>query len=305
MTVYSKHPARCAIVALGLALLNPIAARAYQTDPCPNMAAPAGAKKLGYTNKVFCVAPTTNDVSVSDTVPNKLYSGHWFSHGAFPMSMFSDEQALVLAPGAVVTTETRKSKPGLLPLIPASSGFYVEFDERISDNDPDHWPAVWLMPQEHNNARADHLASDPPNFERWLELDVDEGGFNKTGHHGAAHSWQGIYPNFTRQSVTNRPVSSPPMDRSQYHVFGLGYDPDHSTVTWWVDGIETGSASIANSPTYTIVPEFIKTHHYYLIMSNQTHGMNVPYKMYIRYFAVWSGTPVPNPPSGVHTGTNP
>jgi hypothetical protein len=300
MTVHSKRPANCAVVALGLAvsLWSPMAARA-QTDPCPNMAAPAGAAKLGYTHKVFCVAPTTADISVSDTVPNELYSGAWYSDRAFPLSMYADEQALVLEPGTVLTTETRKSSPGQLPLLPASSGFYVEFQEKISDNDPDHFPAVWLMPQEHNAKQSDHLASDPPKYERWMELDVDEGGFNKTGHHGTLISWQGVYPNYTRQFTANDPVSSPPMDRTQWHIFGLSYDPDQSTVTWWVDGVQVGSASTAN------IPAFVKTHHYYLIMSNQTHGLNKPYKMYIRYFAVWSAIPVPNPPSGVHTGTTP
>lgn len=299
MTVRSKRPGRCSIVALGLAvsLWNPMAVRA-QTDPCANMAPPAGAKKLGFTHSVFCVAPTTADISVSDAVPNKLYSGHWYS-APVPMSMFANEQALALDSGAVITTETRKSTPGQLPLLPASSGFYVEFEERISDNDPDHWPAVWLMPQEHNSKQSDHLASDPPHFERWMELDVDEGGLNKTGHHGTVIGWQGVYPHYTRQLWANAPVSSPPMDRTQWHIFGLAYDPDHSTVTWWVDGIDVGSVSTAN------IPAFIKTHHYYLIMSNQTLGANRPYKMYVRYFAVWSATPVPNPPSGVHTGANP
>jgi hypothetical protein len=302
MTVFSKHPARCSIVALGLAvsLWNPMAAHAFQTDPCPNMAPPAGAKHLGFTHKVFCVAPTTDDISVSPTVPNNLYSGHWFSRSPIPKSMFSNEQGLVLEPGAVVTTETTKSGPGQLPLLPASSGFYVEFQERISENDPDHWPAVWLMPQEHNATQSDHLAGDPPKYERWMELDVDEGGINKTGHHGAVISWSGIYPHYEHENGSNDPVSSPPMDRTQWHIFGLGYDPDHTTITWWLDGVQVGkTASTAN------VPAVVKNHHYYLIMSNQTHGANRPYKMYIRYFAVWSGAPVPNPPSGVHTGAGP
>ncbi len=132
-----------------------------------------------------------------------------------------------------------------------------------------------------------------------MELDVDEGGFNKTGHHGAVISWSGIYPRYEHQNGSNDPVSSPPMDRTQEHIFGLSYDPVRTTVTWWVDGVSVGSASTA------AIPSIVNDHHYYLIMSNQTHGLNRPYKMYIRYFAVWSGNPVPNPPSGVHTGTGP
>ena len=187
------------------------------------------------------------------------------------MSMFSSsDQGLVLASGATLTTETRKSLPGLLPMLPGSSGFYVEFAERLSDNDVDHWPAVWLMPQEHNAVQADHAAGDPPRYERWMELDVDEGGFNKTGHHGNAISWWGIFPHYERQNGAIDPVSSPPMDRTQEHIFGLSYDPVRATVTWWVDGVSVGSTSTAK------MHAIVKEHHYYLIMSNQTHGLNRP-----------------------------
>jgi len=302
MAVSSRNPAHYVVVALALltALWGPMSARGQQTDPCPNMAPPAGAKILGYTYKVFCLAPTTADISVTADVPSKLYSGHWFSRLSYPMTMFSSgAQGLVLASGAVVTTETRKSLPGLLPLLPASGGFYVEFAEHISDNDLDHWPAVWLMPQEHNSTQSDHAAGDPPGYERWMELDVDEGGINKTGHHGASINWYGIYPHYQHENGSNDPVSSPVMDRTQEHIFGLSYDPVRATVTWWVDGVNVGTASTAGFPS------IVKDYHYYLIMSNQTHGLNHPYNMYIRYFTVWSGIPVPNPPSGVRTGTSP
>ena len=301
MTLSSNHPAHYAIIALGLLIACiPDSARGQQADPCANMAPPPGAKALGYLHKVLCVAPTTDDVSITDNVPSKLYSGPWYDPKPYPMSMFSSsDQGLALASGATLTTETRKSLPGLLPMLPASSGFYVEFAERLSDNDPDHWPAVWLMPQEHNSSQADHGVGDPPRYERWMELDVDEGGFNKSGHHGNAINWYGIFPHYERQNAAIDPVSSPPMDRTQEHIFGLSYDPVRATVTWWVDGVSDGSHSTA------AMPAIVKQHHYYLIMSNQSHGLHRPYKMYIRYFAAWTGNPVPNPPTGVHTGTSP
>ena len=302
MTVFSNHPAHFAIIALGLAMTVciPESAQGQQTDPCPNMAPPPGAKILGYTYKVSCLAPSTADISVTDSVPSKLYAGYWSDRKSYPMTMLSsDAQGLVLASGAAVTTQTRKSLPGLLPLLPASAGFYVEFAERLSDNDPDHWPAVWLMPQEHNASKSDHAAGDPPGYERWVELDVDEGGINKTGHHGTVISWYGIYPSYQHQNESNNPVSSPVMDRTQEHIFGLSYDPVSATVTWWVDGVNVGTASTAG------LPSIIKNYHYYLIMCNQTHGLNHPYNMYIRYFTVWAANPVPNPPSRVRTGTSP
>jgi hypothetical protein len=288
----SAHACTVSALVLLMSLWEPMSALGEAADACPT--APPGAKALGYVRKVFCVSPTTADISVSNNVPSLLYSGPWYTNGVFPMSMYSASgQALALASGAYVSTETRKSLPGILPLLPGSSGFYVEFAERLSDNDPDHWPAVWLMPQEHNSSQSDHQAGDPAKYERWMELDVDEGGFNKTGHHGAMINWYSTYPNYERVASSNDPVSSPPMDRTQEHIFGMSYDPVRSVVTWWVDGVNVGTASTA------AVPAVVKTYHYYLIMCNQTHGLNHPYTMYVRYFSAWTASAVPNPPSGV------
>jgi hypothetical protein len=288
----SSHACLMAALILVMTLGEPMSARGEQADPCPTP--PPGAKSLGYVHKVFCMAPTTADVAVNSNVPSRLYSGPWYSKAILPMAMYSSNgEALALAPGAYVSTETRQSLPGMLPLLPASSGFYVEFAERLSDNDPDHWPAVWLMPQEHNSSQSDHQAGDPPKYERWMELDVDEGGFNKSGHHGALLNWYSTYPKYLRVVSANDPVSTPPMDRTQEHIFGLSYDPVRAVVTWWVDGVSVGAASTAG------VPAIVKNYHYYLIMCNQTHGLNHPYTMYIRYFSAWTASSVPNPPSGV------
>jgi hypothetical protein len=301
MAVSSMNSAQaCTISALILvmSLWGPMSAHGEQADPCPTP--PPGAKALGYLHKVFCVAPTTADVSVSNNVQSRLYSGPWYSASILPMTMYSSTaQGLALTSGGYVQTETRQSLPGMLPLLPASSGFYVEFAETLSDNDVDHWPAVWLMPQEHNSAQSDHQAGDPAKYERWMELDVDEGGFNKTGHHGAMINWWATYPNYAKLTTNNDPVSTPAMDRTKEHIFGMSYDPVHSVVTWWVDGVSGGSTSTA------AVPAIVKTYHYYLIMCNQTHGLNHPYTMYVRYFSAWSGSAVPNPPSGVKAETAP
>lgn len=288
-------PALGLLVAFGI----PTMARGQQSDACASMEPPPGAQALGYVRRVFCVAPTISDISLDDGVSAKLYSGSWYSKSPSPLSLYSmSGQMLVIANGGGLITETRKSLPGALPLLLGASGFYVEFAERLSDNDKDHWPAVWLMPQEHNLLHSDRLAGDPPGYERWMELDVDEGGFN-AGHHGAMINWSGKYPQYEHQNSSNDPASTFGMDRTQEHVFGLSYDPAGKKVTWWVDGAAVGNASTQG------LPSIVNDHHYYLIIGNQNHGLNHPYKMYVRYFSAWSGNVVPSPPSGVKAVTVP
>lgn len=147
-------------------------------------------------------------------------------------------------PGARSTP--RDSSAGKLPLLPGTNGFYVEFDVRLSDNDPDHFPAVWLMPAEHNGAQLDHYAGDAAGFERWMELDIDEGGFGP-GLTGTVHNWTGVYPDYQHvQNPSN--VSSVAIDRSQKHTFGAGFDPVKQTVTWWLDGVRQMAAGPPHVP---------------------------------------------------------
>ncbi len=157
--------------------------------------------------------------------------------------------------------------------MPGTNGFYVEFDVRLSDNDPDHFPAVWLMPAEHNGAQLDHYAADAAGFERWMELDIDEGGFGP-GLTGTVHNWTGVYPDYQHvQNPSN--VSSVAIDRSQKHTFGAGFDPVKQTVTWWLDGVR----QMAAGPPH--VPAIAARQHFYLIMSAQSHRKNKTYSMFV------------------------
>ena len=282
---------RCCVASLALAV--PTFSFAA-SQPCPsNPTPPAGAQALGYTKQLFCVAPAISDIAPEDSALAKLYSGTWYAKAPIPLSKYAmSGSTLVLDNGGGLMTETRASAPGVLPLLLASAGFYVEFSESISENDPDHFPAVWMMPQEHNIKHSDHLSSDPAGYERWMELDIDEGGYN-AGHHGAMISWYGHYPNYQHETKSNDPSQTFGMDRTKTHVFGISYDPKAKQVTWWVDGQSTGSVSTAD------VPSFVNDQHYYLLMNNQNHGANKPYQMYLHYFSAWSGQDVPKPPSGV------
>lgn len=269
-----------------------------QSNPCATSNVPPGAQALGYTRQVFCVMPRTSDVAQDDGKVSKLYSGQWYARTPPPASLYSmNNNLLTLSPGGGVSSQTRHSQVGALPLLPAAQGFYIEFAEQLSDNDPDHFPAVWAMPQEHNGQHADHAPSDPAGIERWMELDVDEGGYNN-GHHGTVINWWGTYPNYQHHNLDNAPAATANLDRTQEHIFGLSYDPVGKQVTWWVDGSSAGSVSTAE------VPAIVNTYHYYVLINNQNHGKNKPYTMSIRYFSAWSGSAAPNAPSGVKATTN-
>ena len=282
----SRSNSGAVVIAMASALTMALASggRALAAaDPC-NAGRPAGAQALGYSKQLFCVVPTVADIAGGDTETARLYSGKWYDKNEYPRSLYSNAspRGLSISNGGIVSTQTRKSRPGALPLLRGADGFYVEFGERISDNDADHFPAVWLMPQEHNAARADHAAGDPDRFERWMELDVDEGGYHP-GHHGAMILWSGVSPSYQDKKFPNDPKAGLPADRTEEHVFGLSYDPAGKQVTWWLDGKNVGSVSTAEAAPV------VDSHNYYLIMSNQHHGKNKPYQMVVTYFQAWSG----------------
>jgi hypothetical protein len=170
-----------------------------------------------------------------------------------------------------------------LPLLLGSKGFYVEFAVKLSDNDSDHFPAVWVMPQEHNVSQSDRQAGDPPHYERWLELDVNEGGLGTNlggAYRGAVIDWWSIYPHYERKVFNN--IDRDPIDMTVEHIFGASYDPAGQQVTWWLDGVKMGSQSTASFPAV------VNSYHYYLIMNAASRGARVPYQMQVRYLAAWT-----------------
>jgi hypothetical protein len=259
---------------------------AVTLDPCiaqPAMSpVPPGAAALGYARRVIYLTPSTNDISFDGT-PNNLYSGDWYDAVKPSSTYLMKDGVLTLNEGGVLTTENRKSEPGSLPLLLGSKGFYVEFAVRLSDNDTDHFPAVWVMPQEHNVHQSDHQSGDPAKYERWMELDVNEGGLgtNLSGaYRGAVIDWWGIYPKYERKVFNNIDTNS--IDMTVEHIFGASYDPAGQQVTWWLDGIKMGSQSTASFPSV------INSYHYYLIIDAASRGAKLPYQMQVRYLAAWT-----------------
>ena len=148
---------------------------ADQSPPDTSGTVPPGAAALGYTRRAIYLTPTVDDISYDGTVKN-LYSGDWYDPVKPPSTYFMTGGVLTMNQGGVITTESRRSQPGALPLLLGSRGFYVEFAVKLSDNQTDHFPAVWVMPQEHNASQSDRQPGDPPHYERWMEVDVNEGG---------------------------------------------------------------------------------------------------------------------------------
>jgi len=238
---------------------------------------PPGAAALGYSKCILNERPAVADIAPGKNGDFKWFSGQWYSSEAPSADHYTmSEGVLALSLGGDLVSTSRDFSGGKLPLLPGADGFYVEFEVRLSGNDPDYWPAVWLMPAEHSGKQEDHYEGDPAGFERWMELDVDEGGFGP-GLTGTVHSWTGIWhgnPDYARVMNHNN-VLQTPLDRSQRHVFGASFDPVKMQVTWWVDGVQQIVAS------GDCVPEIAKKQHFYLIMGAQTHGAKKPYQMFI------------------------
>lgn len=240
---------------------------------CHSSEIPKGASLLNYTNKIIDECPSAHDV-VDGYKPNgKLFRGVWFL--ALPKSdqIFDIDGSLAMSLGGGVATLSRSFEVGSIPLLSGDKGFYVEFEVTLSDNDKDHWPAVWLMPVQHNYRKDDSYPEDMPNYQRWLEIDVDEGGFSP-GMHGTAICWQGVWPNY-KKSQNRHPKVVTELDRTKSHVFGVGYDPKQEKFTWWLDDELQMEASVS------CIQSVAKRQNFFIIMNAQSHSLNKPYVMLV------------------------
>lgn len=244
-----------------------------------------GAAAFGYTKCIIDERPKVEDIAPGDKGEYKWFSGQWWRERV-PLDRYTMEGGvLAIKLGGELVSVPRDFSKGLLPVLLGKDGFYVEFEARLSDNDPDHWPALWLMPVEHNPKQEDHYPGDPEGFQRWMELDVDEGGFGP-GMCGTVHNWWGIYPNYQHLQNPNNIVQAP-LDRAQWHTFGASFDPTTLTVCWWLDG------KLQITATVPYVPEVARRQHFYIIMSAQSHGAEKEYLLLVR--RVWAFVP-PNSP---------
>ena len=271
---------------------------------------PPGAAELGYTRLVIDERPRLADIAPGKTGNYKWFRGAVWSPTQPPLGNFTETNGvLTILQKADGTTNSLVGAPhdfagGALPRLAGSEGFYIEFEVSLSSNNTDHWPAVWLMPAEHNGGNGQPLGdvypnifpNDPPSYQRWMELDVDEGGF-RPGMLGSVISWEGQWnqPGGYARVVSNSyAAGAQPLDRTQRNIFGASYDPINQRVTWWLNGVKFYTAD--NSVTAGCISPVAPLQNFYPILGAQAHGPGrnpptpaVPYSMYIH--AVRAYTP--------------
>lgn len=204
-----------------------IADQAALFVPTPASASivPAPAAQAGYTNNLFFIRPALSDLSFSNAPTTALYAALYYSSYSSPgpsgYSMTSTPytpsgQVLTIAGGlggnsyAPVVTQRANSTAGLEPYITASTGFYAEYEFWLSDNNPDHWPAVWMLPKEHSTTNQCTGPNSPTGYECYGELDVNEGGLQtavqgQAQFHGpqqTLNNWWGYAPTNTSFTVS-------------------------------------------------------------------------------------------------------
>jgi hypothetical protein len=256
-----------------LCLAWPAWAHANDALICKDAATPEGATQVGALQPLFRDCPRLDDVDFTGRADGRKYYSGVYSTPLKDRSFY--EQAadgVVMQRGGVLTTVKTNSTPGgQFPLLSGARPFYIEAQVATSSNHRDNFPAIWLMPIEHNPRMEDVYEPDPKSFERWFELDIDEGGFGPGGHHTAI-SWSGIWPNYKKIQNPN-PTSKVPLDRTQPNVFGVSYSPDTLTVRWWLNGKQVLEAA------HPHVPEIARRQNFYLIVSAQSHKNISHYQM--------------------------
>lgn len=254
-------------------------------DPTP----PPGATEVGAVQALFRDCPRLDDVDFTGKADgHNYYPGVYFFNQPKGRSFYEQaEDGVVIQRGGLLATAKMTAHAGRFPLLRGDRPFYIEAQVALSSNERDNFPAIWLMPIEHNLRMEDVYPPDPKGFERWFELDIDEGGYGPGGHHTAI-AWTGIYPNYKKiQNPT--PTSNEPLDRTRPNVFGVSYSPDTLTVRWWLNGRQVLEAG----PPY--VPEVARRQNFYLIVSAQSHKNISHYQMKLMGVRAFAGDAVQAP----------
>ena len=250
---------------------------------CTNL--PVGATALGYTTQVFYDQPQLTEVSATDLdSTSKWYPGSFTASVAQNLAarelLSLQDSELTLSLGGSVSSETRASKAGGIPLLSGAQGFYVEIAMHLSTNDSDHFSGLFLQTAEHDLAKNDHLSTDPAGYERWTEIDISEGGYG-TGSLATVINWEGIYPHYTSQVLNSWGAThDETLNWTTEHRYGVSYDPITNVLQWYVDDVPTFKAT----PDAAVMKQF----HYFLEMGAGSHGSHTPYDMYVHYVAAYT-----------------
>ena len=223
---------------------------------------PQGAYCLGYTK---CIVNEQNisldDIKFdySDKSPSKWYNGQWFGKKPDPALYTNRWGFLEMTSDCVMmSTPPHYGEKGLLPLLKAKDGFYIEFTVSLSDFHPSHACSLWMMPTSKLPG-----AGDCPWF---MELDVDEAKFGM-GLSGTIHSMGEQNPlhlsNFNNVRLAG-------LDRTKPVTFGASYDPKTRQVAWWSDTEGNGELRmVAGSP---FVPKVVDEDEYFWVITCRGPG---------------------------------
>lgn len=253
---------------------------------CYDRVVPFAASEVGARDVLYIDCPRLEDVDYTGLGDSrKYYNGLWYKKKNSDNFFEAADDGIIIKIGGDLATVKVNSYPGYFPLFNGRQSFYIEVQASITSNDRDNFPAIWLMPIEHNFRLDDVYHPDPIGFERWFELDIDEGGFGPGGHHTAI-SWTGKWPDY-KKIQNPKPTLKESLDRTKPNVFGVSYDPKTLTVRWWLNGRKVLEAG----PPY--VPEVARLQNFYLIVSAQSHRNISDYQlkfMGVRAFVGESGT---------------
>lgn len=290
MRMHPRSPCSAAALAC-LCLAWHGTARASGPLICEDATPPPAATQVGAVQALFRDCPRLEDVDFTGKADGfKYHSGVNFAPLKDRRFYDAAPDSVILRKGGVLATVKTSAHPGRFPLLKGDRPFYIEVQAALSSNHRDNFPAIWLMPIEHNLRMEDVYPPDPKGFERWFELDIDEGGFGPGGHHTAI-SWSGKYPDYRKIQNPN-PTSKVPLDRTRPNVFGVSYSPHDLTVRWWLNGQQMLQAS------HPYVPEIARRQNFYLIVSAQSHRNISDYQMRfmgVRAFAGEAPSPANTP----------
>jgi hypothetical protein len=212
-----------------------------------------------------------------------FYPGLWYLPATithFYRAGKSDSASFVVGPGQTFASVDSEFRSGALPRLSGKNSFAVEVCYRVSVWSRDYWPAVWMLPVEHNHSRQAHWTDDPERFERWLEIDIDEGGFGP-GMAGTAHNWSGDWPNISAYHNINN-ISTAALDRTQNQCFGVYYDASRLSIDWFLNG------TYSHGTGDNFVHPVARLQNFFLIFSNQQHRPSLPgYQMIISKVAAY------------------
>ncbi|MDO9439154.1 hypothetical protein [Hydrogenophaga sp.] len=271
MRTHTPSPSTWRTLAV-VCLAWPVGAQANDGLICQDASPPPGAIEVGATQPVIRDCPRFGDVDFTGRADGGKYFSGFYTGVLKDRSLYDTaDDGVVIKRSGLLTTIKTNARPGQFPLLSGARPFYIEAQVATSSNHKDNFPAIWLMPIEHNLRMEDVYPGDPRGFERWFELDIDEGGFGPGGHHTAI-SWTGIWPNYRKIQNPN-PTSKEPLDRTQPNVFGVSYSPHTLTVRWWLNGKQVLEAA------HPFVPEIARQQNFYLILSAQSHKNISDYQM--------------------------